>query len=133
MKDIKLIALDMDGTLLTSEQEISPLTQNKVKDALAKDVQVVLSTGRWFSSCYPFAETLGLTSNLITVNGGEIWTVDKELKEQHLFDPSLMEQLWEMGAAVDMDSWMVSLDEIWYNSRPDHFQDHDWLKIGFAS
>lgn len=132
-KDIKLIALDMDETLLTSEKEVSQPTKDKVTEALTKGAHVVLSTGRWIDTCHPFAKSLNLTSYLITVNGGEIWTVDKELKEQHLFDASLIENIWELGAADDMDTWMVSTENIWYNSRPDYFHHHEWLKIGFAS
>ncbi|GGB55106.1 HAD-IIB family hydrolase [Virgibacillus dakarensis] len=131
--EIKLVALDMDGTLLTSEQEVSKRTREAIAQALANDVHVVLSTGRWISSCRPFAESLNLTSYLVTVNGGEIWTFDKELKERHLIDTKLMEMMWELGAENDMTSWMVSTDDIWYDARPANFNDHEWLKIGFDS
>ncbi|MEW9676014.1 Cof-type HAD-IIB family hydrolase [Lentibacillus sp. L22] len=131
--EIKLVALDMDGTLLTSEQKVSERTQEAIKQALANDVQVVLSTGRWISSCHPFAEKLNLTSYLVTCNGGEIWTVHKELIERHLLDTELIEMMWELGAENDMNCWMISTDDVWYDARPDNFYDHDWLKIGFDS
>ncbi|WP_405027658.1 Cof-type HAD-IIB family hydrolase [Lentibacillus songyuanensis] len=132
-QEVKLVALDMDGTLLTSEQKITKHTREVIRQALAKEVHVVLSTGRWISSCHPFAESLSLSSYLVTVNGGEIWTVAKELKDRHLIDAQLLEMMWGLGAENDLDCWMVSTDDIWYNNRPDNFYDHEWLKIGFSS
>ncbi len=75
--NIKLIALDMDGTLLNMEGTISDVNRELIAQALDKGVYVVLSTGRWLESCYPYAESLKLDSYLVTCNGGEIWTVDK--------------------------------------------------------
>ncbi|QGS69189.1 HAD-IIB family hydrolase [Oceanobacillus sp. 143] len=71
MADIKLIALDMDGTLLNTNHEVSTRTEEAIRNALAKDIHVVLSTGRGFRACYPYAEQLKLTSYLITANGGK--------------------------------------------------------------
>ncbi|WP_106496612.1 Cof-type HAD-IIB family hydrolase [Lentibacillus sp. Marseille-P4043] len=131
--EIKLVALDMDGTLLTSEHKITDQTRQVIKKALANDVHVVLSTGRWLGSCKPFADSLNLSSYLVTVNGGEIWTVHNELLERHLIDAKLMEMMWELGAENELASWMVSTDNVWYDARPENFYDHEWLKIGFDS
>lgn len=131
--EIKLVALDMDGTLLTYEDEITDVTRTAIAKALAKDVQVVLSTGRWLKSCLPYAKSLNLSSYLVTVNGGEIWTVNEELLERHIIDPKLIEMMWELGQQNEMKCWMVSTDNIWFGTRPDNFCDHEWLKIGFDS
>lgn len=44
--DIKLIALDMDGTLLNNQGQISPETQNAIRKATAAGIHIVISTGR---------------------------------------------------------------------------------------
>src|SRR5699024_12673818 len=95
--DIKLIALDMDGTLLNSELAVSDFNREKIAQALAKDVHVVLSTGRWLISCYPYAESLKLPSFLITCNGGELWRGKKELIERHLLDAERGPLIWELA------------------------------------
>ena len=46
MADIKLIALDLDGTLLTSDKKISDRNLAALKAAQDKGVKVVLTTGR---------------------------------------------------------------------------------------
>lgn len=133
-KDIKLIALDMDGTLLTSGDEITQPTRKVIAKALEQDIHVVLSTGRWLGSCYPFAESLHLTSYLITTNGGEIWTMNKELLERHLLDPKMMEKMWELANHLGMNTWIVSTEKVYYHGdRPEDFYAHEWLKFGCNS
>lgn len=132
-KDIKLIALDMDGTLLNNELNVSEHTKEVITEALKKDIHVVLSTGRWLNSCYPYAESLELDSYLITSNGGEIWTIDKKLLDQHLLDSEKMEQMWNLGSGLGASMWMVATKEVYRNSRPEDFHEHQWLKIGFET
>ena len=44
--NIKLVALDIDGTLLTSDGQITPEVFQAIQDAKAQGVHVVLATGR---------------------------------------------------------------------------------------
>ena len=46
MKKVKLIALDLDGTLLNSNGQISDVNKNAIKKAIAADITVIISTGR---------------------------------------------------------------------------------------
>ncbi|ASN04700.1 Cof-type HAD-IIB family hydrolase [Virgibacillus necropolis] len=132
-KPIRLIALDMDGTLLTSDEQVTERTRKAIKQAMEKDVHVVISTGRWLGSCYPYAESLGLQSYLVTSNGGEIWTMEKELIERHTVDPEVMEKMWNLGEKYDMGCWMIATDAVWRGERPNDFSKPEWLKVGFDS
>lgn len=69
-KEIKLIALDMDGTLLNNEHEISEENRKAIFEAEEKGATVVLSTGRTLATCRDYAQALGLSSYLVTSNGG---------------------------------------------------------------
>lgn len=71
--DIKLIALDMDGTLLNEKCEVPEENREAIKEAMEKGIHVVLSTGRSLLTCRDYAQSLELSSYLITVNGSEIW------------------------------------------------------------
>ncbi|HLR08856.1 MAG TPA: Cof-type HAD-IIB family hydrolase [Bacillota bacterium] len=133
MAEIKLIALDMDGTLLNSDEEVSEYTKETIAKALEKNVRVVLSTGRWLGSCYPYAEALNLKSDLITCNGGEIWTINKELVERHLFDEEKMNAMYEIARTLGMFTWMVATDRIFYDEKPDDLSSYAWLKFGCAT
>lgn len=130
-KNIKLIALDMDGTLLTSANEITSATRQAIAQAMAQDIQVILSTGRWLGSCYTYATSLNLNSYLVTANGGEIWTMDKQLLERHLLEPKIVEKMWRLATHLGVNTWMVTTDRVYRDGEvPDNFYTHEWLKFG---
>ena len=54
---IKLIAIDMDGTLLLPDHTISPAVKNAIAAARAKGVNVVLTTGRPYAGVHSRAIT----------------------------------------------------------------------------
>lgn len=67
--DIKLIALDLDDTLLDHSNQISPRTREVIRQAADQGVAVTVATGRMYSSALQFAQQLALNIPLITYNG----------------------------------------------------------------
>ncbi|MGX0147248.1 HAD family hydrolase [Staphylococcus hominis] len=69
---IKLIATDMDGTLLNAAHEISEENINAIKYAQSKGITVVIATGRaFYEASTPMAET-DLKVPYICLNGAEV-------------------------------------------------------------
>lgn len=66
---IKLLALDLDGTLLNSRGKISETNKRAVKRAEEKGVLVTIATGRRFRDALPVGLELELNAPLITHNG----------------------------------------------------------------
>ncbi|MEG1726545.1 MAG: Cof-type HAD-IIB family hydrolase [Acidaminococcaceae bacterium] len=66
---IKLIASDMDDTLLNRECQISPRNAQAIRQAVAAGVVFLLATGRMYKSVKPFADSLELDVPLVTYNG----------------------------------------------------------------
>ncbi|MGM8364563.1 Cof-type HAD-IIB family hydrolase [Virgibacillus sp. W0181] len=133
-KEIKLIALDMDGTLLNNQLEVSAYTEKIITKALEKDIHVVLSTGRWLEICYPIAESLNLSTYMITSNGGEIWSAEKELLQRQLLDATTLEKLWKFAETIGVGTWLVSTEKVYFEgSRPEDFSKHEWLKMAFVA
>jgi Cof subfamily protein (haloacid dehalogenase superfamily) len=66
---IRLLALDLDGTLLNPRGQISERNLNAIESARAKGVRVALVTGRRFRDSRPVALELGLDVPLISHNG----------------------------------------------------------------
>lgn len=60
---IKLVAIDMDGTLLNSNHVIAPQNIPVIKKASASGVKVVLTTGRPLSGLQAELKTLGLVDS----------------------------------------------------------------------
>lgn len=65
----KLVAVDMDGTLLTPKLEISKKTVETINKVIEKGVIFTLSTGRMYLAAIPFANMLNLDVPIITCNG----------------------------------------------------------------
>lgn len=68
--NIKLVAIDLDGTLLGDDLTISPRAKNAIRRAMDQGVQVTLATGRMYRSALPYAQELGVEVPLITYQGG---------------------------------------------------------------
>jgi Cof subfamily protein (haloacid dehalogenase superfamily) len=69
---IKLVAVDMDDTLLDETLKVSPRTREAIGKAQEQGVLVTIATGRMFSSALPFAKELHMKAPIITYNGGMI-------------------------------------------------------------
>lgn len=51
MPDIRLVALDLDGTVFNDEKVITPRTLEAIRAAIAKGVDVIPATGVWHRVC----------------------------------------------------------------------------------
>jgi Cof subfamily protein (haloacid dehalogenase superfamily) len=70
---IRLLALDLDGTLLTKNQEIPPRTLAAIKSARTQGVRAVIVTGRMYRSAAPYAAKLGMEGlPLVSYNGAYV-------------------------------------------------------------
>lgn len=82
----KLVALDIDGTLINKDRQITPRTKEAIKNIRQSGVEVTLCTGRMLAATKPFAEELELTLPIITYNGG---LVTKHRGEKIVYQCSL--------------------------------------------
>lgn len=85
----KLIALDMDGTLLNPEGQISPRTRDAIAAARAQGVTVVLASGRPLEGMTPSLAELGLTGQddyVICYNGALV----QQVAEQRIIRSQLL-------------------------------------------
>ena len=72
---IKLIATDIDNTLLTPDKKLTARTIAAIQAAKEQGVHVVLCTGRPLTGVLPLLKQLGLTTNadyVITLNGAQV-------------------------------------------------------------
>jgi Cof subfamily protein (haloacid dehalogenase superfamily) len=69
---IRLIAMDLDGTLVGTDLILPPRTVAASRAAIALGVQISIATGRMAKSARPFAETLGQSAPIIAYQGALI-------------------------------------------------------------
>ncbi|SEO64577.1 hypothetical protein SAMN04488134_11055 [Amphibacillus marinus] len=130
-KTIKLIALDLDGTVAGhGQKEASPATIAAVKQAQALGVEVVIATGRHRSTTLPIADQLGV-NYLVTLNGGEIWTREGKLLHRQAIDQATVEKIIDIHKQNNTFYWLVSHERIYREHLPENYQEHQWIKFGF--
>jgi len=66
---IKLLVLDVDGTVTNSRHEVTDATCRAIARVRAAGVRVMLATGRRYRDALPVAERLGLVEPLVTASG----------------------------------------------------------------
>lgn len=81
---IKLVATDIDGTILKHGEEFSPEVKQCVKTLVEKGIKVVLVTGRMHQSAVQIFEKLGLETPLVSYQGGLIKEGETTLYERFL-------------------------------------------------
>nr|WP_102262976.1 Cof-type HAD-IIB family hydrolase [Mesobacillus jeotgali] len=129
--DIKLIALDMDGTLLDERHEVSEENRLAIKEAEKRGVRVVLSTGRSLKTARDYVISLELSSYLVTINGGEIWGPNGELVQRSIVDTEHVQWMYELSQKHQTGFWATSSENVWRNDMPEDLFSQEWIKFGF--
>ncbi|MBD2529029.1 HAD family phosphatase [Nostoc flagelliforme FACHB-838] len=102
-KDIKLLVLDIDGTIAGHSNTISKLVKQAIFAAQARGIQVAIATGRMYRSALRFHQDIGSTLPLMAYQGAWIqdpitqkihrhWAVSREIAHKlldHFEQPEL--------------------------------------------
>ena len=75
MPDIRLIALDLDATLLNSEKQLTPGNWAALEKAAAAGIEIVPATGLFFSGMPDAIKDLPFLHYAVTVNGAQVYDV----------------------------------------------------------
>ena len=73
MNHVKLIALDLDGTLLDSEKRLSERNRAALAAAAARGVHIVPTTGRFFDAMPAIVRDLPFVRYAVTINGAAVF------------------------------------------------------------
>jgi len=82
-RPVRLVALDLDGTTLNPEHQLSAGTKSIIRELTAVGVFVVLASGRLPASILPFARELGLNGEHIGLNGGVAFDLEGVFRHKH--------------------------------------------------
>ena len=83
-RPIRLIAIDIDGTLLDSKFQVSQANLDALRRAHEAGIEIVLGTGRRHQFALPIAESLGFDLWLISSNGAVTRSTSGETFHQDL-------------------------------------------------
>jgi Cof subfamily protein (haloacid dehalogenase superfamily) len=106
---IKLIALDIDGTLLNSRWEVSALNQAAIAAATWRGIEVALVTGRRYDFAMLVARQIASPLTMIVNNGAMVKGADGKTRVRHLLAKETAREVlqltreWRTGASVVFD------------------------------
>ena len=106
---VRLIAIDIDGTLLDSQWRVPEANHRAIAQAIERGIEVVLVTGRRFDFARPIAEQLPSPLTLIVNNGALIKSRDGATHLRHLLPRQVARQVlqttpqFRAGAMVVFD------------------------------
>lgn len=107
MIPIRLVAIDIDGTLLNSHDQLTPAVGDAVRSAVERGVAVVLATGRWYASARRWAGRLGATAPIVSHSGARVTRQEPEEDLLHL--TLLLEPARAIVAFMDERRMLVNL------------------------
>ena len=104
-KDIKIISLDLDGTLLDSQKRLSDGNRAALEEAAAKGVHIVPTTGRFFGMMPQAIRDLPFVRYAITINGAQVY--DRET------DTAIVREEIPLNMALDIIRLLDGYDVIY--------------------
>ena len=121
---IRLIAMDMDGTLLAPHRPGQPATiteecQRALKEAHAAGIHLCLSSGRMPNDVGFFAVDLGLPMHILSLNGGccQLEPLGG-IEESFPLSASDASQLWEIADRYPVDLGLFGARHLVLNREP---------------
>ena len=98
MPDIRLITLDLDGTLLNSKKELSPENAAALQWAADQGIEIVPTTGRFYGGMPEVIRNLPYLHYAITINGAQVYDV--------LNDVGIAKAEIPVQRAVELMAWL---------------------------
>lgn len=127
MVPIRMIALDLDDTLLRSDLSISFRTRNVIKKAVAKGVIVALASSRSPAVIDHFARLLGLNKSLGFIIGNNGTVLQESNTSNVLFDAKIpQEEALLIFDMADAEGFAIQIydEDVMYISRPNEFAEY---------
>ncbi|WP_042461311.1 sugar-phosphatase [Neobacillus dielmonensis] len=117
----KLVAIDIDGTLLNDRREITKEVNDAIQAARAKGVRVVICTGRPIGGVRPIIEELKLNDQddyVITFNGALVQnTHTNEVKSQITLTYDDLKDLYELSLKINSPLHFFDTKKIYTPNR----------------
>lgn len=96
----RLVAIDLDDTLLNDQLQVTTATREALTEAIARGVHITIATGRMFASAQQIARQIGLNVPIITYQGSLIKNlIDGNVLYERSVPPEASLKLYEFCTA----------------------------------
>ncbi|MCC5895566.1 MAG: HAD family phosphatase [Alkalibacterium sp.] len=119
---IKLVAIDLDGTLLNSDHQVSEENKRAIQKAKEQGVKIVLVTGRPLKGMLSILEECNLTEEGdigLTYNGGLVqWTRTGETLSQITLPKEDVVDVYKLSQDLELPCNFIDLDTVYEPAHP---------------
>jgi Cof subfamily protein (haloacid dehalogenase superfamily) len=129
----KLIALDLDGTILRDDLTISPRVSHALERVMAQGIDVTLASGRGYPAMARWAQELHISVPVISYQGAVITDpLRHECLYQRTFSLNLVAELAEFARQADLSLTIYAQNHIYVERKrhPDAFY-NKWFGLPF--
>jgi len=92
-KEIRLIAIDLDGMLLDPQSKLTDRTAKAVQAAADKGIAIVFATGKTYTAVAPLVKRFNLTTPCICLQGLTTYAADGKITHQQMLDANVARQV----------------------------------------
>jgi Cof subfamily protein (haloacid dehalogenase superfamily) len=132
MSDVTLVISDIDGTLITSNHEVTDDTRHAAKLLLENGIKLSLASSRPPRAVVPIADQLGLSSTFAAFNGALIVTSSGEILAESTLSPTTTSQIVSLARERGLDVWLYDKLDWWVSART-QFVDREEHTTGFKA
>jgi len=119
---IRMIALDIDGTLVGDDMVIGERTLAAIREATRRGIVVSLVTGRMAGGATPFAETLGLSGPIVAQGGALVRAMPRPASTRP--GRLLYHRPLDPAVTLEIVHWCVA------HAMTPHFNHLEWMIVG---
>src|SRR5690625_384912 len=99
--NMKLIATDLDGTLLNEEGEISKENVQAIKKAMDEEIEFVVATGRSYDAACKPLHAAGLSAPVISLNGANTFALDQTMVQSISMEKPVAKKIQRVADVID--------------------------------
>jgi Cof subfamily protein (haloacid dehalogenase superfamily) len=129
---IALVISDIDGTLITSNHELTPATRAAAAALEKRGIALSLASSRPARSIRPLAAALGLRSPFAAFNGALITTADGEIVVRSIIPAVTIARIKAIADDLGLSLWLYD-EEVWWAPVRDAFVEREEHTSGFSA
>lgn len=125
-KQIKLVSIDVDGTLFNSRSEISDRNKESIKKCLKNDIKIIINTARSIRWVRLLIKDLGLKDPQVGLAGAAIVYPDGGIRDIKKIPVTPYKKFIEFSRSFDMGLCVSCLDNCIYYEEHHELLSHVW-------
>jgi Cof subfamily protein (haloacid dehalogenase superfamily) len=129
--DIALVISDIDGTIITSNHEVTRATREAAEKLRRAGIALSLSSSRPPRSIAPIAGALGLDGPLAAFNGSCIFQLDGRLLSKGTIPPQTIARIKAIADQLAISLWIYD-EQNWWAPHRDAFVEREEHTSGFS-